>query len=79
MKYRVVLIRIAGLQIYNIPTVFFLQKNFLVAGSQLVKKDKDGCTIKAYTLDGVQYQHTHLDLKSLSQSSLAGSNAAISK
>ncbi|XP_060527330.1 uncharacterized protein LOC132702599 isoform X2 [Cylas formicarius] len=32
-------------------------------GSQLIKRDKDGCTIKAYVdVDGVQYQHTHLDL-----------------
>ncbi|XP_066159299.1 serine-rich adhesin for platelets isoform X1 [Euwallacea fornicatus] len=46
-------------------------------GSQLLKKDRDGCIVKAYTLDGVQYQHTHLDLKSLSQSSLVGSNTAL--
>lgn len=32
-------------------------------GSQLVKKDKDGCLIKAYVDgDGIQYRHTHLDL-----------------
>ncbi|KAL3276887.1 hypothetical protein HHI36_012258 [Cryptolaemus montrouzieri] len=32
-------------------------------GSQLLKKDKDGCLIKAYVDgDGIHYQHTHLDL-----------------
>uniref|UniRef100_A0AAR5PQ87 Uncharacterized protein n=1 Tax=Dendroctonus ponderosae TaxID=77166 RepID=A0AAR5PQ87_DENPD len=47
-------------------------------GSQLVRKDLDGCTVKAYIdVDGVQYRHTHLDLKSLSQTSLAGSNTAL--
>ncbi|XP_045469344.1 uncharacterized protein LOC123677004 isoform X2 [Harmonia axyridis] len=32
-------------------------------GSQLMKKDNDGCLIKAYIDgDGIQYKHTHLDL-----------------
>ncbi|KAK9874857.1 hypothetical protein WA026_005672 [Henosepilachna vigintioctopunctata] len=32
-------------------------------GSLLMKKDKDGCLIKAYVDgDGIRYQHTHLDL-----------------
>lgn len=32
-------------------------------GSLLVKKDDDGCVIKAYVdFDGVHYKHTHLDL-----------------
>jgi hypothetical protein len=32
-------------------------------GSQLIKKDHDGCIIKAYIDgDGIQYKHTHLDL-----------------
>ncbi|XP_050297290.1 uncharacterized protein LOC126736792 [Anthonomus grandis grandis] len=45
-------------------------------GSQLIKKDKDGCTVKAYVdVDGVQYKHTHLDLNSLSQTSLNDPNA----
>lgn len=33
------------------------------AGSQLVKKDKDGSVVKAYVdRDGIQYKHTHLDI-----------------
>nr|XP_015839686.1 PREDICTED: uncharacterized protein LOC661447 isoform X2 [Tribolium castaneum] len=32
-------------------------------GSQLIKKDVDGCIIKAYVDgDGIQYKHTHLDV-----------------
>lgn len=32
-------------------------------GSQLIKKDADGCIIKAYIDgDGIQYKHTHLDI-----------------
>ncbi|XP_030755529.1 uncharacterized protein LOC115881940 isoform X3 [Sitophilus oryzae] len=45
-------------------------------GSQMVKKDKDGCTIKAYVdADGIQYKHTQLDLKTLSQNSLNDDNS----
>ncbi|KAL1506213.1 hypothetical protein ABEB36_005613 [Hypothenemus hampei] len=48
-------------------------------GSQLVKKDKDGYTVKAYVdLDGIQYRHTHLDINSLSQTSLNASNVTSS-
>ncbi|KAF7286697.1 hypothetical protein GWI33_004323 [Rhynchophorus ferrugineus] len=40
-------------------------------GSQMLKKDKDGCMVKAYVDgDGIQYKHTHLDVKTVSQSSV---------
>lgn len=34
-----------------------------IAGSQLIKKDKDGTVVSAYVdRDGIQYKHTHLDI-----------------
>lgn len=45
-------------------------------GSQLIKKDRDGCIIKAYVdSDGIQYKHTHLDLDLFHSGS--GSNASV--
>ncbi|CAG9772900.1 unnamed protein product [Ceutorhynchus assimilis] len=45
-------------------------------GSQLIKTDREGHTVKVVNLDGVQYQHTHLDLNRdrVSQRSLIESN-----
>lgn len=37
--------------------------SLFAAGSQLIKKDKDGSVISAYVdRDGIQYKHTHLDI-----------------
>lgn len=42
---------------------FVLIVSLFVAGSQLIKKDKDGSVISAYVdRDGIQYKHTHLDI-----------------
>lgn len=42
---------------------FVLIVSLFNAGSQLIKKDKDGSVISAYVdRDGIQYKHTHLDI-----------------
>lgn len=42
---------------------FVLIVSLFDAGSQLIKKDKDGSVISAYVdRDGIQYKHTHLDI-----------------
>ncbi|RZC36856.1 hypothetical protein BDFB_006467, partial [Asbolus verrucosus] len=49
-------------------------------GSQLVKKDGDGCVIKAYIDgDGIQYKHTHLDLDNVYEPPPPKSHVAVGR